>query len=73
MRTYLIDSDKNEVIVDLTKTIKHSSDLVEFEFSSMEDREVTHKETVFVRRLAGNYYSSFDNKSWMKIARQQPP
>ena len=73
MRTYLIDADKNEIIVDLTKTTKHSSELVEFEFSTMEERVPTHKETVFVRKLAGNYYSSFDKKRWKKIARQSLP
>jgi biotin carboxyl carrier protein len=73
MRTYLIDADKNEIIVDLTKTTKHSSELVEFEFSTMEERVQTHKETVFVRKLAGNYYSSFDKKRWKKIARQSLP
>ena len=73
MRTYLIDADKNEVIIDLTKTIRHSSELVEFEFSSMEERVPTHKSKVFIRRLAGNYYSSFDGKCWRKIARQNVP
>ena len=73
MRTYLIDADKNEIIVDLTKTIKHTSELVEYEFSTMEDRKPTHKQKVFVRKLAGNYYSSFDMKRWKKIARQSLP
>jgi biotin carboxyl carrier protein len=73
MRTYLIDSDKNEVIIDLTKTIKHSSDVVEFEFSSMEDRVPSGKKKVFIRNLAGNYYSSEDGKRWRKIARQNLP
>lgn len=73
MRTYLVDADKNEVIIDLTKTIKHSSDLVEFEFSSMEDRVASDKQKVFIRHLAGNYYSSLDGKAWQKVARQNVP
>lgn len=73
MRSYLIDSDKNEYIVDLTKTIKHSSELVEFEFSSIKENENIDSKRVFIRKLAGNYYCSFDNKAWRKIARQHIP
>ncbi len=73
MRSYLIDSDNNEYIVDLTKTIKHSSDLIEFEFSSIKENEVLNKRNVFIRKLAGNYYCSFDNKAWRKLARQHVP
>lgn len=73
MRSYLIDQEKNEYIVDLTKTIKHSSELVEFEFSSIQDNEVVDRKNVYIRKLAGNYYSSFDNKAWRKLARQHVP
>jgi biotin carboxyl carrier protein len=73
MRSYLIDSDNNEFIIDLTKTIKHSSELVEFEFSSIKDNETLNKRNVFIRKLAGNYYCSFDNKAWRKLARQHVP
>ncbi|MAF77977.1 MAG: hypothetical protein CME60_07425 [Halobacteriovoraceae bacterium] len=73
MRTYLLDADKNEFVVDLTKTIKHSSDLVEFEYNTLEDNEIVHSEKVFVKKLAGNYYISNDNVSWKKLARQHIP
>lgn len=73
MRSYLIDSENNEYIVDLTKTIKHSSELVEFEFSSIKENEIIDREKVFIRKLAGNYYCSFDNKAWRKLARQHVP
>ncbi len=73
MRSYLIDSDNNEFIIDLTKTIKHSSELVEFEFSSIKDNEMLNKRNVYIRKLAGNYYCSFDNKAWRKLARQHVP
>lgn len=73
MRSYLIDADSNEYIVDLTKTIKHSSELVEFEFSSIKENETLNQKSVFIRKLAGNYYCSFDNKSWRKLARQHVP
>jgi biotin carboxyl carrier protein len=73
MRSYLIDAENNEYIIDLTKTIKHSSELVEFEFSSIKDNEVLDKKNVYIRKLAGNYYCSFDNKAWRKLARQHVP
>lgn len=73
MRTYLIDSEKNETVVDLTKTIVHSSKLVEFEFCAMEDGTEKSKEKIMVRELAGNYFSSFDGLSWKKMAPQYMP
>lgn len=73
MRTYLIDNDKNEYIVDLTKTIKHSSEMVEFEFSTVKDNEVLNKETIFVRKLADQYFASTDGVRWNKLARQDSP
>ncbi len=73
MRTYLIDSEKNELIVDLTKTIRHSSSLVEFEYSTLEDNKIIDTRRVFVRQLAGQYFTSTDNIRWEKMARQQLP
>jgi biotin carboxyl carrier protein len=73
MRTYLIDNDQNEYIIDLTKTIKHSSEMVEFEFSTIKDNQVVDSEHIFVRKLSGQYFSSIDGKKWSKIARQDSP
>ena len=73
MRTYLIDADNNEFVVDLTKTTQHSADLVEFEYNTLVDNEVTHTEQVFVKKLAGNYYISNDRVAWKKLARQHFP
>ena len=73
MRTYLIDADKNEVVFNLTKTIKHDSNLVEFEYTATENGEEKARQTVFIRRLAGNYFASVDNQSWRKVARQNIP
>lgn len=73
MRTYFIDSDKNEHVVDLTRTTVHSSDLVEFKFSYLEDQKLTKEQNVFVRKLAGQYFVSLDNKRWNKLARQDAP
>jgi len=73
MRTYLIDSEKDEVIIDLKKTIRHSSELIEFEFSSIKENKEINAEKVFIKKLAGNYYYSTNNRTWRKLARQHTP
>ncbi len=73
MRTYLIDSDKNEYIVDLTKTRAHSAEMVEFEFRTIKDNQELNKETVFIRKLADQYFASTDGVKWNKLARQDSP
>ena len=37
------------------------------------DNSLVNKENIFVRRLANNYFSSLDGKSWRKLARQNLP
>lgn len=73
MRTYLIDNDKNEYIIDLTKTRAHSAEMVEFEFRTIKDTKEVDKATVFVRKLADQYFASTDGIRWNKIARQDSP
>lgn len=73
MRTYLIDNDKNEYIVDLTKTRTHSAEMVEFEFRTIKDHTEINKETIFVRKLADQYFASTDGIRWNKLARQDSP
>ncbi|MBT3584258.1 MAG: biotin/lipoyl-binding protein [Halobacteriovoraceae bacterium] len=73
MRTYLIDAEKNELIIDLTKTLVHSKELIEFEFSTLQDNEIVHRENIFVRKLAGRYFASNDQKNWVKLAPQNLP
>jgi biotin carboxyl carrier protein len=74
MRTYLISSDGTEHVVDLACTTRHSSEMVEFGFVTVgQDAEVKDKQRVFIRQLAGSYYSSLDGKKWNKIARQNLP
>jgi len=73
MRTYFIDNDKNEHVIDLTRTTVHSSDLVEFKFSYLDEQKLTKEQKVFVRKLAGQYFVSLDNKRWNKLARQDAP
>jgi biotin carboxyl carrier protein len=73
MRTYLIDNDKNEYIVDLTKTITHSAEMVEFEFRTIKDNQEINKENIFIRKLADQYFASTDGIKWNKLARQDSP
>jgi biotin carboxyl carrier protein len=73
MRTYLIDDDKNEKVIDLTRTIVHNSKLVEFHFSSVDDNKNTNSESVFIKKVANQYFASTDEKNWVKMARQQMP
>ena len=73
MRTYLLDNDKNEYIIDLTKTRAHSAEMVEFEFRTIKDNKELNKETVFIRKLADQYFASTDGIRWNKLARQDSP
>lgn len=73
MRTYLIDSEKNEYIIDLIKTRAHSAEMVEFEFRTIKDNKELNKETVFIRKLADQYFASTDGVRWNKLARQDSP
>lgn len=73
MRTYLIDHEQNEVVFDITKTLVHSSELVEFECCAVEDNKVVDKQTIFVRKLAGSFFVSTDGKTWGKLAKQDLP
>ncbi len=73
MRTYLIDDDGNEIIVDLTRTKVHQDDFVEFEYSTIQENKITNQQIVFVRRSSGQYFVSTDQKRWKKIPRQDLP
>jgi biotin carboxyl carrier protein len=73
MRNYLIDSDKNEYIVDLIKTRTHSAEMVEFEFRTIKENQEVHRENVFIRKLADQYFASTDGIKWNKLARQDSP
>ena len=73
MRTYLIDSEKNEYIVDLIKTRTHTAEMVEFEFRTIKDHKELNKETIFIRKLADQYFASTDGIRWNKLARQDSP
>lgn len=74
MRTYIIDkSKKEEHVIDLNRTIVHSSELVQYQFCSIEDGVQKNHHDVFIRKLASQYFVSFDNVRWKKLARQDMP
>lgn len=73
MRNYFIDEEKNEHIIDLHRTVVHSSNLVEYTFSYLDEGKLTSTQNIFVRKLAGQYFVSTDNKQWKKLARQDAP
>lgn len=73
MRTYLIDNDKNEYIIDLTKTRRHSAEMIEFEFRTIKDNQELNRQNVFIRKLADQYFASTDGVHWNKLARQDSP
>lgn len=74
MRYYLIDSDNNDTIIDLEKTTVHRQDCMEFDFSELKDhKNRSEHKTIFIRKLATKYFTSFDGIKWTKIARQDLP
>jgi biotin carboxyl carrier protein len=74
MRTYLIDNDKNEFIVDLIHSRVHSSELVEYHFKTIDkNNKEVDRQKVYIRKLADQYFASNDNVSWRKLARQDSP
>ena len=73
MRTYLVDTENNEYVIDLVKVIKHSSELFEFHYSTVKKHKIADMRMIYIRKLAGNYFGSFDKRRWKKLARQELP
>ena len=73
MRTYLVDEEKNEMIVDLRKTIIHNRSLVEFELTALVENTVVNCERIYIRKLGGSFFSSVDGVVWDKVAKQELP
>lgn len=73
MRTYLIDADQKEVVVDLSRSRKINAELVEFEFSTLEGSSLVNKQKIYVRKLANQYFASSDGAKWSKLARMDSP
>ncbi len=72
MRYYFIDTD-NEYIVDLNKCKIHSPEMVEYTFNHIDKNKVFGPQKVFVRQMAGKYYTSLDSISWKRVAKQDMP
>ena len=47
--------------------------MVEYEFRTIKDNEEVNKETIFIRKLGGQYFASTDGVRWNKLARQDSP
>ena len=73
MRTYLVDEEKNEMIVDLRKTIIHNRSLIEFELTTLVDNAIVNSERIYIRKLGGSFFSSVDGVVWNKVAKQELP
>ena len=73
MRTYLVDEENHEMIVDLRRTIIHNRSLMEFELSTLVEHKFVNHEKIYIRRLAGSFFSSTDGTRWSKIAKQNLP
>jgi biotin carboxyl carrier protein len=65
MRYYLVGPDKEDIKVDLDRSFVHSSELVSFEFSLSEEEQ---KKKIYVRKLAGMFFTSYNLKTWKKMA-----
>ena len=72
MRYYFIDTD-DEYVVDLTKCKVHSREMVEYTFTHIDGDYVGSPQKVFIRQLAGKYFSSLDGNHWKKFAAQHMP
>ena len=47
--------------------------MVEYDFRTIKDNHEVHKEKVFIRKLADQYFASSDGVRWNKLARQDSP
>ncbi len=72
MRYYLANQT-NPITIDLVKSIRHNPALMEFEYTTVENEKILHQQHFFIRKLAGNYFSSNDGKRWCKLAEQTWP
>ena len=72
---YYLTKEKEEYVLDLIRTIRHSSDVVEFHFKALDKSKTGYEkpEKIFLRKLAGQYFTSFDQVHWEKLARQDIP
>ncbi len=72
---YYLTKEKEEYILDLIRTIRHTSDIVEFHFKALDKSKTNYEklEKIFLRKLAGQYFTSFDQIHWEKLARQDIP
>lgn len=72
MRYYLLREDE-EIIVDLSQTKKITNELATFDFVHIDENKAKHRQTYYVRTIAGKFYISPDNVRWRKIPKITAP
>ncbi len=65
---YYLKNNETELVCDLIKTIKHNENYIEFHFNKDGSNCVSH-----IRKVANNYFSSFDGVKWSKVTKQDLP
>jgi biotin carboxyl carrier protein len=73
MRYYLLNESEDEIVIDMTRTIVHSSELAEFQFQAVKEGKVEFDQAIFIKSLANQYFASTDGVRWSKLARQDLP
>ena len=58
MRYYLIDQEKDELVIDLQLVKKHDNNLFEFQLCFLENNVIKSTQLVYTRKLAGQYFVS---------------
>ncbi|MCL5270468.1 MAG: biotin/lipoyl-binding protein [bacterium] len=69
MRYYLMPIEGSEVVVDLAKTTVQTGGLVEFVFASPDGDPKGRQSTIYLRKIAGGYFTSMDGVRWTRIPR----
>ena len=73
MRYYLIDQEKDELVIDLQLVKKHDNNLFEFQLCFLENNVIKSTQLVYTRKLAGQYFVSLNLSSWEKVSPQVFP
>ena len=73
MRYYLIDQEKDELVIDLQLIKKHDNNLFEFQLCFLENNVIENTQLVYTRKLAGQYFVSLNLSSWEKVSPQVFP
>ena len=70
---YYLTNQTSQISIDTVKATWHNPSLMEFEYATVENENILHRQRFFIRKLAQNYFSSSDGKKWQKLADQTWP